>query len=516
MCVVWVLVLGLGGREVAQARDVRVALLVGHQHGWNDDPVLRYALQGDLHPFARALRRIGFRVHLLQNPTPHQVRHTFQQLHRQFQTQPASTFLFYYSGHADRSHFHLGKKRKHPLSYKEFVSFLQKLPVKRRIAFVDACFSGEIIRQFGSLRAYRKLVPKGIRSIRPIDLSKNFPNQGSFQGIQVVTSSLEMAWESKEYRASIFTHYLLQGIRGPADQNNDGKISVYELFNFVSRAMKREVKQTPLLFGVIKRSGAYALAPAYHSRLWIGPKVLGKIRVSVDNFYWSRNKAQRRPIRLAVISGKGTVELERNGSCWKQRIHIPKGREARILPRWTKVVCQRSERSQKGSIQLPAQLYRKTQAPRTKEGWALEAQGGWLHTRLAGGNGLAGGSVGVRHSYVGVSLGVWGNSVAFQESKRQQLFLELLLQGGWRHRWGRWDLFAGGFLGGGVLLQDLNIQPQMGAVLRAGARVIPSVWLSSRWALFLDMSGGMALGQFGGEFRPLLLLQASLGLRFRL
>ena len=341
----------------AHARDVRLALLVANQHGWKGDPRLRYAIKGDLVPLKRALKQLGFRVWWLPNRNATTLRKAFSRLSRRLtQTPRVTTFLFYYSGHADQHHFHLGPKGKKPFSYKEFARRFRALRVMRKFAIFDACFSGEIIRLLGSLSRFRALRDKGqfkgIQRRTTFDISKlSFPNQGNEQGIRVISSSLRLSWEIHRYKASVFTYFLLRGLKGAADLDQDGKISLDELFDFTSRQVKKETGQKPEQLIIAKRKTPYALAPAYRSRLSIRADVLGQLRVSVRNFVWTYHKKRRRRMLLSVVDGNGEVLLRGKRFCWKQVLHFPKGGQA-SLRRWQRTPCKTLAIVRKGTVEL--------------------------------------------------------------------------------------------------------------------------------------------------------------------
>ncbi|MCB9638647.1 MAG: caspase family protein [Myxococcales bacterium] len=501
-----------------EARDVRVALLIAHQHGWKKDPFLRYVIQGDLLPLARQLKSIGFEVKTLQNPTPTQVKDAlvWAQKRTHSKARPVDTFLFYYSGHADQKQLHLGPKTKHPVTYTHLVSFLRDLRVRRRVALLDACFSGELIREFGSIHAYSQLVRKGARGIRPLDLNKAFPNQGEQSGLQIMTSSLHTSWESQKYKSSVFTHFALEGLKGHADRNRDGKISVDELFDYVSDSMAKEINQKPLLFGVVQRSRSYALAPAYHSRLWINSDVVGTVRVSVGNFFWSRQKQVRRPIRLAVVHGVGHVEVQHKGSCRRQQINLPKGRMARLQnSQWRSIPCEKRMRVSKGMIELPSQLY--VPPPRPRD-WSISLRGSLVQALALRGNFAGGGQVGFWHRFGGIILDSYGTNLEFEDGNAPQLFVQLRLTGGYRFTFVKQlDWYMGAYVGGALFMQDLGRPGSVVGVLpQIGGLTTLTWWLSPEIGLDLQVDAGLWMGRFGGSFSPFFSWSAALGVRFLL
>lgn len=352
----------------AHAQDRRMALLVVNQSGWKKDPYLRYALKGDLLPLSRELRRLGFKVITLVNQSPRSMRQQMKRLKQRFQQQPrVDTFLFYYSGHADRKRLHMGKKTPNDFTYQEFLQTFKTFQVKRKFAIFDACFSGEIIRLFGSQKRYRSLLQsgrlKGVGYRIPINISRlKSPNQGQEQGFRIITSSLEMSWELNRYKASVFTYHFLRGLKGPADLDRDGKISVDELFDFTSRAVKQVTGQKPQQLVVMRRARPYAFAPAYRSRLTIGANIVGTLYVAVANFVWSHRKSKRRPLTLSVVDGKGVVQWKHQQRCFQQQVILPKGGEIRLSPRWKSYPCRKVSSLRSKGLVLPAQV----EAPRSR------------------------------------------------------------------------------------------------------------------------------------------------------
>ena len=119
---------------------------------------------------------------------------------------------------------------------------LASLPARETVVFLDSCFSG---------RGDRSVVAEGIR---PIGLSIKNPVIAS--GRMVVISAAESSQASSFYKESghgLFTYYLLLGLKGEADADNNGWVEVGELFSYVkpnvsklARRINRE--QTPTLF----------------------------------------------------------------------------------------------------------------------------------------------------------------------------------------------------------------------------------------------------------------------------
>jgi len=501
-----VILLGLSIFQEAKASDRRLAVLIANQEGWKGDPKLRYVLKGDLQPLAKELRRLGFEVKTLKNQEVNKVRKTFRWVQKRLKKSPyISTFLFYYSGHADKNFFHFGKRSRNPMHYKEFASFFRKLKVLRRIAIIDSCFSGEIIRQFGSLRQYKKQIqkglPKGIRAHRPFNIKKLlFPNQGKEQGMRIISSSLHLAWELHRYKASTFTHHLLRGLRNAGDLNHDGKITIDELFDFTSREVAQETQQRPQQLILVKREKPYALAPAYHSRLWIGPKVIGELKVKIGNFLWRKRKRTRRPLRLAVVNGKGDVFLKQKQNCWKQAVRLPKGKEIRLHSKWTKVPCRKLTRLSKGALSLLGRRYLPPSAPGLSNTRIrfLGVSGGLIQS---GANSMETSSLdlGVFGRWNHFGLGV--TILTGQPSEKFFYLTRVFLEGelGWplRFRLGpKWIFFPGVFAYGGWTFLHLEQEQSRGTLsLGGGAMLSFAYWWNLHFAVQLK-------GRLGVDYTP--------------
>ncbi len=121
----------------------------------------------------------------------------------------------YYSGHSDEEGLLLGGER---VSYQELRSWIGEAGADVRIAILDSCASGALIRLRGVIRR-----PSFLE-----DLST------STQGHAFLTASSadEAAQESDRIGAAFFTHFLLSGLRGAADANRNGHVTLNEAYQF--------------------------------------------------------------------------------------------------------------------------------------------------------------------------------------------------------------------------------------------------------------------------------------------
>jgi hypothetical protein len=108
---------------------------------------------------------------------------------------------------------------------------------KRQVLILDCCYSGAFVR--GS-----KGGPGG--SINAASLFRGYGRV-----VLTASDSVQYAWEGDQVHGqaenSVFTHYLIEGIRtGKADKDQDGEISVDELYDYAFDQVRRvSSRQTP-------------------------------------------------------------------------------------------------------------------------------------------------------------------------------------------------------------------------------------------------------------------------------
>jgi uncharacterized caspase-like protein len=72
----------------------------------------------------------------------------------------------------------------------------------------------------------------------PATLSEHFLDrlaQGKGTIVLTASSANEVSQESDWFRHGVFTYYLLEGLKGRADDDGDGLVTVGEVFRYVSR-----------------------------------------------------------------------------------------------------------------------------------------------------------------------------------------------------------------------------------------------------------------------------------------
>jgi formylglycine-generating enzyme required for sulfatase activity len=141
---------------------------------------------------------------------------------------------------------------------KELEDTLGTLPTKDVIVFLDSCFSGG---------AGRSVLPKGAR---PMGLQYPVLAQGNVMVLAAATGT-QISSDYDKAGHGLFTHYLLAGLRGEADADKDGLVTLTEIFPFVRDRVAHTAveelnrEQTPVFLPGEERLGkrnAFPLAKA--------------------------------------------------------------------------------------------------------------------------------------------------------------------------------------------------------------------------------------------------------------
>jgi hypothetical protein len=165
------------------------------------------------------------------------------------------TVLIFYSGHGAQriGGFEPGEYlcpveadwynlRTTAISDEEFTTALRAIRAGRVAVFLDTCHSGGV----GEPKDAAIQVKAGLSEAAYARLSEG-------RGRAVIASCRpdEVSWELPGMRNSLFTHYLLEGLRGKA-ADPDGTVGILDLFKYVSRHVPQHKPQHPLFKGEIE------------------------------------------------------------------------------------------------------------------------------------------------------------------------------------------------------------------------------------------------------------------------
>ncbi len=200
----------------------RIALVIGANDGGQDRVKLRYATS-DAQSVANVIRDLGgvsaADVDILLDPESSEIDATFAALARKLarirEGKARIELLVYYSGHSDEEGLLLSGSR---YPYRKLRQQIRSLPADVHIAILDSCASGAFTRTKGGVRRPAFLVDTA--------------NQVRGHAFLSSSSADESAQESDHIGASFFTHYLLSGLRGGADSNRDGRVTLSEAYRF--------------------------------------------------------------------------------------------------------------------------------------------------------------------------------------------------------------------------------------------------------------------------------------------
>jgi len=217
----WVVVLGMVLASGVVRGEERFAVLIGANTGWANDRPLRYAERDAERMREVLVEQGGFpldRVVVLRDPDTEEVRGRLQELTGMLERLGRkSLVVFYYSGHADERHLHLRGK---PLSHAEVYRLLQGLAATVKVGVLDACRSGSILGAKGG----RAAAQFEVKVVNELEVS----------GLAVLTSSGadELSQETKALAGSVFTHHLVSGLRGGADEDGNGEVTLGEAWKY--------------------------------------------------------------------------------------------------------------------------------------------------------------------------------------------------------------------------------------------------------------------------------------------
>ena len=195
----------------------RVAIVVSAEEA-DGQPTLRYAerdgervaqVLGDLGDFAQVIR--------LSQPSLQELEQTLDQAEARGATDPSLELFLYYSGHADETGLLMGGER---LTYPRLRARLERSRAAVRVAFLDACHSGSVVR------------PKGGVSAPGYALASIEAPKVRGAAILAASSTHEAAQESSAIEGSFFTHHLLSGLRGAGDRDGNGAVTIVEAYQY--------------------------------------------------------------------------------------------------------------------------------------------------------------------------------------------------------------------------------------------------------------------------------------------
>lgn len=142
-------------------------------------------------------------------------------------------FLVPYDGHPDFAN------KLYPME--RLYEMLEKLPSKDVVVMLDSCFSGA---------TGRSVLPSGAR---PMGITVEGTVKLNKIIVLAASSGTQISSDYDDQQHGLFTYFLLKGLRGDADSDENGAVNVGELYEYVQRNVTKVASeslnrdQTPLL-----------------------------------------------------------------------------------------------------------------------------------------------------------------------------------------------------------------------------------------------------------------------------
>ncbi|MBF0432345.1 MAG: caspase family protein [Fibrobacteria bacterium] len=210
----------------------RIGLFIGNNEGVSGEAPLKYAVE-DARKMARVFQDASHfekdRIYLLENPKISSVREALSEISGRIKElkkdKTRVQFLLFFSGHGSAEAIHINgtKMLKAELDQK-----MERLGADLKILIVDACESGHLLRSKGGQ----------VIDNHKIETVDELQNKGTI--LLSSSSRGELAQESENYKGAIFTHHMVNGLRGMADYDNNDEISLWEAYHYANISTRRE------------------------------------------------------------------------------------------------------------------------------------------------------------------------------------------------------------------------------------------------------------------------------------
>jgi uncharacterized caspase-like protein len=131
------------------------------------------------------------------------------------------------------------------LPMREIAHILGRIRSERLILIVDSCYSGASGGRTISLARIRA-------NISDAYLDRIASGKGRI--ILTASGANEVSAEDEKFKHGVFTYFLLEGLRGKADTDRDGLITVDEAYGYVSKHVPQATgqEQNPVKKGTVR------------------------------------------------------------------------------------------------------------------------------------------------------------------------------------------------------------------------------------------------------------------------
>ncbi len=276
-------------------------LSVGNNQGHSGEVQLKYA-ERDANKFANVLKRLGnVRAQdaiVMLGDEGAKITAALRTLNGRIGSlsragRSDAILLVFYSGHADARGLHPGDST---VSYKTLRKLIRASKARLRVLIIDGCRSGGLTRVKGA-----KSAP-----------SFNISTEGKLRtrGMVIITSSAagEDSHESERLQASFFSHHLTNALRGVADRNRDGRISLAEAYGYTYHQTLRSSGKTmslqhPTFEHRLRGRGDIVLTQPSRNRR------SGRLQLADPGVYLVRKRSEKGPVVSEIETSRKSVKL---------------------------------------------------------------------------------------------------------------------------------------------------------------------------------------------------------------
>lgn len=123
------------------------------------------------------------------------------------------------------------------------LNFLKRLDARRVVLIADACHAGAFSQVGVRTKSLDKSLDSLVRAFR----------ESSGKVIMTSSKPEELSQEKENLRQSVFTHFLIKGLRGEADTDRNGVVTLREAYDYAYEQTKNETDgaQHPQLEGTV-------------------------------------------------------------------------------------------------------------------------------------------------------------------------------------------------------------------------------------------------------------------------
>jgi len=237
----------VGHADISLMSETKVWAIVVGVAAYDHMPVLRYT-DDDAYRFYAFLKSMEggalpdeqVRILIDEEASRNNILGAMQEIFDQ--AGPNDLVIFYFSGHGLNGSFlpidFDGFNNK--ISHDEIAAAFNKCRAKYKLCLADACHSGSILAMRSGegdpvLTQYYQTLAKSVSGTALIMSSK----------------ADETSLESAGLRQGVFSHFLIRGLKGEADVNNDKIVNVEEIYQYVNRNVREYTgnRQSPIIKG---------------------------------------------------------------------------------------------------------------------------------------------------------------------------------------------------------------------------------------------------------------------------